>query len=226
MTIKLLLLILALALSTVTGIAQDDYRPKQKDLSWGMKAGFFQMAVWTNSATDTAFVAVRNSSPGWIYYCEPPLNFFSPAVYARRNAASEWQTIKLKRTPPQEDRPFAPNCISITRWGEENPSRHSCTKVTIKPNEEMPRHTMWNDVQKTENYSFSVDLRQYSFPFDWSGTIEAKFVQNIPILIAYTPTSHTIHYCNLISDNPKNEVKVESPVVKINLPFPEAATQK
>jgi hypothetical protein len=190
MIVKLLLLILALALLTLTGKAQDDYRPRQKDLSWGAKAGALRAAAWTNPATDTAFVAVRNFSSRMICYCEPPFEVL-PALYARRNAVSQWQPIPLK-TPPQER-----TVVAI------------CNTVHVKPNEEMPNYTR----RKKNTYSFSVDLREYSFPADLSGEVEVKFVLHL----AYAQKA----YCT-----PQKEVRVESKAFVIKLPFPEAAAQR
>jgi hypothetical protein len=200
MTIKLLLLILASAFLTVTDIAQDNYRPRKKDLSWSAQAGVLRMAVWTNPATDTAFVAVRNSSSRKICYCEPPFDII-PAVYARRNAASEWQEIKLKSTP-SEERIFLP----------------VCTTINVTPYDEMPSYT-WQtskvkNVRNKNNYSFSVDLRQYSFPADWSGAVEVKFVQYFD------------YFQNANCVKSRKEVKVKSKAFAIKLPFPEAAVQQ
>jgi hypothetical protein len=200
MAVKLLFLILASALLTINGTAQDNHRPRQKDLSWGAQTGALRMAVWTNPATDTAFVAVRNFSSRVICYCEPPFDII-PAVYARRNAASEWQEIKLKPTPGE--RTFLPICETII----------------VTPDDEMPSYT-WQtrkekNVRNKNNYSFSVDLRQYSFPADWSGTAEVKFVQ-------YFHYSH-----NANCDKPtSNKAKVKSKAFVIKLPFPEAVTQR
>ena len=65
-------------------------------------------------------------------------------------------------------------------------------------------------VRKKKNYSFSVDLREYSFPADWSGTVEVKIVQSNV-------------YCNKTG----NKIgEIESPAFAIKLPFPEAAAQR
>lgn len=199
MKVKLLLLISALAFLTATSAAQDNYRPRKKDLTWGAKAGDLRMAVWTNPLTDTMFVAVRNFSSGKICYCARRFDIL-PAVYARRNAASEWQEITLK-VPPQP-------VIEVS----------DCRVVRLKPTEEMPSYARQTaarrKVVKKNNYSFSVDLRHYSFPADWSGTAEAKTVLHFD----YSQSADC-------SQSGK-KVIIESPIFAINLPFPEAGMQK
>ena len=186
MTVKLSLLILALALPTITITAQDNYRPKKKDLSWGVKANGLRMAVWTTPATGKAFVAVRNFSTRKICYCNPEVNNFT--VYARKNAASQWQALKFN-TPPQE--------VIILPI---------CHTISLKPNEEMPSYMLRDGVRKKKNYAFSLDLREYSFPSELSGTVKAKIVQ------------HNV-YCNQTG----NKVgEVESQTFEIKLPFTEA----
>lgn len=190
MTVKLLLLILALALSAVTSQGQDNYRPRHKDLSWGVRADGLRITAWTNPATDKVFVAVRNFSTRKICYCDPGANNFT--VYARRDAASQWQALKFK-TPPQE--------VTLTAL---------CDAITLKPNEELPSYELQNGVRNIKNYSFSLDLREYKFPADLSGTVQVKIVQSNV-------------YCN----NPKNTVgEVESQTFKIKLPFTEEAARR
>lgn len=188
MTVKLLLLILALALLTVTSLAQDDYRPRKKDLSWGVKADGLRMTVWTNPATDKVFGAVRNFSSKKVCYCKPLGNNFT--IYARKKSASQWQEIPLR---PEEIKKGTVVILPI------------CHAITLKPNEEIPPPT-----SPKRNYSFSVDLREYSFPVDWYGIVELKIVQaNV--------------YCHNAGNNVGN---VESQAIKIKLPFTEAAAQR
>lgn len=183
MTVKLLFLIFSLALLSITGAAQNDYRPGKKDLSWGAESDGLRMAVWTNPAANKIFAAVRNSSAKKICYCQVEGNNFT--VYARKNAASPWQELKFK-TPLQE--------VVILPI---------CTTGTLTSNEEMPSYVVQNGARKKKNYSFSVDLREYIFPADWSGTVEIKITQS-----------------NVYCDKHKNELgDVESPAFKIKLPF-------
>jgi hypothetical protein len=146
MTVKLLILIFALTFLTVAGTAQDNYRPKKKDLSWSIKADGLRMTAWTNPATDKVFVAIRNFSTKKICYCDPQVNNFT--VYARKNAASQWQEITLK--PPLQE-------IVVVAI---------CNAINFEPNEEMPSYVLQNGVRKKKNYYFSLDLREYSFPAD------------------------------------------------------------
>jgi len=183
MTVKSSLLILALALLTTTSAAQDNYRPKQKDLSWGVKADGLRMAAWTNPATDKVFVAVRNFSTRRICYCDSE-DAYPFTVYARKGPTSQWQELKFKEQP---------QTVTVLPL---------CRTKTLRQNEEMrPDGSPKND------YSFSVDLRVYSFPADLSGAVEVKMVQpNV--------------YCN----GAGNTVgEVESRVLMIRLPFNEVA---
>lgn len=189
MTIKLLLLILSLAVLTATATAQDNYRPKPKDLSWGAEADGLRISVWTAPAADKVFVAVRNFSRKKICYCRSEFNNLT--VYARKSAAFEWQPLQFKTPPPVI-------VVSI------------CIHGILKPNEEMPSYVLQNGARKKKNYSFSMDLREYSFPADWSGTVEAKIVQSNV-------------YCN----KSKNKIgEVESPVFEIKLPLTGATVQR
>lgn len=187
MTVKLSLLLLALALSAVTITAQDNHRPGKKDLSWGVKANGLRMTAWTSPATDKVFIAVRNFSARKFCYCDPMTDNFT--VYARRNAASQWQALTFK-TPPQE--------VTILAI---------CQAISLKPDEEIPSYILRDGVREKKNHSFSLDLREYHFPSEWSGTVEAKIVQSNV-------------YCNQTG----NKVgEVESQTFKIRLPFTEAA---
>ena len=191
MTVKLLRLLLALAWSTVPSQGQNHYRPKPKDSAWGVRADGLRMTAWTNPATDQVFVAVRNFSNKQICFCDPPgINNF--AVYARRNSAAPWQELQF-RTPPQ---PVTLNAL--------------CEASTLKPNEEMPFYEWQNGVRQRKNYSYALDLREYSFPAEWSGTVQVKIVQyNI--------------YC---TDPINRGGEVESQTFEIRLPFPEEAAQR
>jgi hypothetical protein len=98
MTIKLLLLISALTLASVTGKAQD-YRPAEKDLAWGDDSKGLRMAVWTNPETDQVFSVIRNFSTRQVSYYDIVVYH---EVYARQSAASKWRRIKLKPAEPKE----------------------------------------------------------------------------------------------------------------------------
>ena len=93
-----------------------------------------------------------------------------------------------------------------------------CPVVRLKPNEEMPSYARQTaarrKVVKKNNYSFSFDLHKYSFPADWSGTVEVKTV----IHFDYSQSADCFQ--------PGKKVIIESPIFAINLPFPEAAMQK
>lgn len=184
MTLKLLFLIFCLAFLSITGAAQEDFRPGKKDLTWGAGADGLRMSVWTNPAADKIFAAVRNFSPEKICYCRVDGNNFT--VYARKNAASpEWQKLDFK-TPPEES-----VIISI------------CNTGIIKPKEEMPSYVLENGARKKKSHSFSINLREYIFPADWSGAVEVKIVQS-----------------NVYCGKTQNKVgDVESPALKIKLPF-------
>jgi hypothetical protein len=167
--------------------AQDNYRPKKKDLSWGVEAKGLRMSVWTNPATDKVFSAVRNSSTKKICYCQADDNNFT--VYTRKNAALEWQQLSLK-TQPQE-------VVMVA----------ICIAGTLAPNEEMPSYMLRNAVRKKNNYSFSLDLHEYSFPADWSGTVEVKIAQS-----------------NVFCSGAHKVGEVESRAFEIKLPFTEGTT--
>jgi hypothetical protein len=138
-----------------------------------------------NPANDKVFLAIRNFSTRKICCCDPEVNNFT--VYARKNAASQWQALEFK-TRSQE--------VILTSQS---------ISINLKPNEEMPSYALQNGMRKKKNYYFSLDLREYSFPADWSGTVEAKIVQ------------HNV-YCN----KPKNNIgEVESQSFEIKLPFTE-----
>ncbi len=187
MIVKLHFLILALALLTVTSNGQDNYRPKKKDLSWGVKADGLRMSAWTNPATDKVFFAVRNFSTKKICYCDPEFNNFT--VKARKNAASQWQELKFK-APSQE-------VIFLT----------ICNTKTLRQNEEMTFYALQNEVGSKKNY---LDLREYSFPADWNGAVEAKIIQRN----VYCPKTKNING------------EVESQTFEIKLPFTGAAAQR
>lgn len=190
MAVKLLLLILALAWSDVTTRGQDNYRPRPRDLTWGAEANGLRMAVWTTPATDKLFIAVRNFSRKKICYCGL-LHVSELKVYARKDSVSPWLELWLKT---------APQGIAVAL----------CYLNTLKPNEETPSYELRNGERKRLNYSLSLNLREYSFPAEWSGTAEVKIVR---------PTA----YC--IGDKYKIG-QVESPVVKIKLPFAEAGASR
>ena len=194
MVVKLLLLILASAFLTVICTAQDNHRPKQKDLSWGVKAGVFQMAGWTNPAADTVFVAVRNASRKKVCYCKSDCGGYLSKIYARKTAASDWQEIRFKPLSPEEIEKY--RCVEVSM----------CFNTTLKPNEEIPFPSRLQNTSPNKNYLLSIDLRRLIFPSDWSGALEVK--------IAAT-------FVNCRKEK-GGVVKVESPVVKINLPFAEA----
>lgn len=186
MKVKLLLLIFASALLTATSNGQDDYRSRQKDLSWGAKSDAFQMAAWTNPTTDTIFFAVRNALRKKVCYCKSyygyPIKF-----YARKTAASEWQEIKPKPLTSEE--------IEKSNYVEVS----LCFNTTLKPNEEIPLPEQFQNTAQNKNYLHSIDLRRLVFPADWSGAVEFK-------------VTATFVNCSKV-------VEVESPIVKIKLPF-------
>ena len=94
-------------------------------------------------------------------------------VYARQDSVSPWLELGLK-TAPQ-------NFVLVA----------ICPGIALKPSEETPSYRL-----------LSLDLREYRFPAEWSGSSEVKIVQ---------PTV----YCT--QDNYKIG-QVESPAVKIKLP--------
>jgi len=176
MTAHSSLVILALVLSGASTAAQHTYRPK-RDLSWGREAGGLRMAAWTNPAIDTVFVAVRNASGRSICHCEPE-HAYSFSVYARSNSALPWQELEFKTRP------------------EDVVTLALCHGTTLKPGQEMPSDGSPKD------HSFSVDLRGYRFPPDWSGAVDVKIVQSLV-------------YCSQTG----NKVgELESPTVRIRLP--------
>lgn len=156
MDVRVLLLILSITVLTVTGTAQENFRPKKKDLSWGVESQGLRMAGWTSPATDKVFGAVRNSSSQKICYCEEDGDNLT--VYARKNAVSGWQL--MLKTQPQE-------VVKVA----------ICIAGNLKPNQEMPSYILQDNVRKKNNYSFTIDLLRYNFPSNWSGSVEAKIVQ-------------------------------------------------
>jgi hypothetical protein len=188
MTTKLLLLVLNFAFLAVAMTGQENFRPKKKDLSWGREAQGLRMTVWTNPATDKIFAAIRNSSTQRICYCEEDGDNLT--VYVRRDAGSAWQPLMLK-TQPQE-------VVKVA----------ICIAGNIKPNQEMPSYILQNNVRKNSNYSFTIDLRRYNFPSDWSGSVEAKIVQS-----------------NVYCSGSQKVGEVESQPFKVKLPFIDPVSQ-
>ena len=196
MTRKLLLLICVLAFLTVTSNGQDNYRPKKKDLSWGIRSDGLRMAVWTNPETDKVFAAVRNFTSKPIRYCDSEYGN-AATVYARKNAASEWQELKFKA--PGEERVMLPICL----------------EKVLRPNQEMPLFSFYGRMPG-QNYSFYQDLQEYDFPADWNDTAEVK-VAHFVIISRNRPCDYDLIKCN---------GKVESQPVKIKLPFGKAALRR
>jgi hypothetical protein len=197
MTIKLLFLILSFALLTFTIAAQDNFRPKQKDLSWGIESKGLRMSAWTNLDATKVFIAVRNFSTKKICYCNP--EDFQYTVYARKNAESMWQPL-INKTMPDK-----------IIW------LPLCHLINLKPAAEKTFYVLKNKVRKKTNYSFSLNLREYNFPADWSGTVEVKIVQ--PIVLC--PKDD-------FKGEPESEYlsEIESPIIKIKLPFTEVIMQR
>lgn len=154
------------------------------------------MAAWTNPATDKIFVAVRNFSRKKICYCNPEEIGFS--VYARKNDGSAWQILRNKT------------------WADEMIVLPLCGLINLKPTEETPFYVLENNTRKKTNYTHSLDLREYAFPADWSGTVEVKIEQSLVFCVTGNPEKPKKPYVGI----------VESPAVKIKLPFTETTAQR
>ncbi len=112
------------------------------------------MAAGTDPATSLILVAVRNASSREVCYCQAPHDY-THTVYARKDSGSPWQALPLKTDPGEI------TFVAI------------CNTQTLKPNDEMPPGRL-----PAKDHSYSVDLRAYQFPDDWSGAVDIKIVQS------------------------------------------------
>ncbi len=154
-----ILLLTFLGLAFLTAISgQQSNRPSNKDLRWGVEANGFRMAVWTNPANDKVYGAVRNPTSRKLCYCREDDD--NLGIYARKNAAGEWQAVPFKVAPGEVVK------VAI------------CNAERVNPRQEMPAYVLKGSVREKTDYSFVIDLNKYRFPAELGGTAQIKVVQH------------------------------------------------